>query len=304
MFFGILSGFSAAVFNSIGYLFGSWFLTRYKDPVRMLFVSQVGMLIISLPFMLIFFPFAELREDMAKILLYTVSFNILFLLGQGAFFIALRYFEASRLASLLGLKIIVMTVIFMIAGKGLPNLLQFFAILIAVGAAIMFNWTGGSNSSLRGWFFLPVTLVCYCTMDIAETEVVKIIADRCGINYLHSALIAVPFLYVALGILSLPGLLYYKPSLRQFATAMPYAFLWLCSQVALLTCFAFINTLFGNIILATRGIFSVIIGASLPLFGFENLDSRISFAKWIQRIIAALLMLTAIAIFSYASAAR
>ena len=200
------------------------------------------------------------------------------------------------------MKIIVMTIIFTISGRGFPKILQLAAIFIAVGAALMFNWSGSDNkSSLRGWFFLPVTLVCYCLMDIAETEVVKIVAARCGIHVLHSALLSVPFLYTVLGIFAIPGLLYYKPSFRQFVDSTPYSALWLCSQAALLTCFACIEPLFGNIILATRGILSVVIGAMLPLFGFERLDSDISTAKWIQRGIAALLMLSAIALYSYAN---
>lgn len=301
MLFGILSGFAAASFNSVGYLFSSRFLLSYKDPVRLLFVAQVAMLIISLPFMVIFFPFTALKDEMLKIIIYTIAFCALFFMGQGAFFAALRHFEASRLSSLLGLKIIVMTIIFMILGRGVPNILQLVAILVAVGAAVMFNWSGGAKSSLKGWLFLPITLVCYSTMDVAETEIVKIIAAKCDIHFLHSALLTVPFIYAALGFFSLPGLFFFRPTVRQFTIATPYALLWLLSQAALLTCFALINPLFGNIILATRGILSVIIGALLPLFGFARLDSRISVAKWIQRGVAALLMLSAIALYSYAN---
>ena len=43
------------------------------------------------------------------------------------------------------------------------------------------------------------------------------------------------------------------------------------------------------------------IGAALPLFGLAALDSEISRALWIRRGAAALLMLGAIALYSFAS---
>ncbi|MBO4344940.1 MAG: hypothetical protein J5833_04245, partial [Victivallales bacterium] len=72
-------------------------------------------------------------------------------------------------------------------------------------------------------------------------------------------------------------------------------------QIVLLAGYALVKPVFGNVILATRGIFSVLIGAALPLFGLAALDSQIPMRKWVQRGIAAVIMLAAIAVYSFAT---
>ena len=73
------------------------------------------------------------------------------------------------------------------------------------------------------------------------------------------------------------------------------------AQFGIFICFANLMPVFGNVILATRGIWSVVFGALLPLVGLAALDSRISVMRWLQRIGAALLMVGAIALYSYSS---
>ena len=99
--------------------------------------------------------------------------------------------------------------------------------------------------------------------------------------------------------MALPGMWKYKPSKDQFALALPYSAVWVMSQLALLYCFAKVLPVFGNVILATRGVFSVLLGLSLPLFGLASLDSNVSARKWVQRIIAAILMVLAIGLYSW-----
>lgn len=67
------------------------------------------------------------------------------------------------------------------------------------------------------------------------------------------------------------------------ADVMILAVLWIASQVMLMACFALLLPVFANVILATRGIFSVLLGVLLPAFGLSKFDSRISRAQWIKR---------------------
>ena len=89
------------------------------------------------------------------------------------------------------------------------------------------------------------------------------------------------------------------PTWDQACKVFPYSLIWIISQVALFACFALLKPVFGNVILATRGLFSVAFGAMLPLLGLGALDSKISRRKWIQRGVAALLMTIAIALYSF-----
>ncbi|MBR2363676.1 MAG: hypothetical protein IKA79_00605, partial [Lentisphaeria bacterium] len=72
-------------------------------------------------------------------------------------------------------------------------------------------------------------------------------------------------------------------------------------QVFLMGCFALVLPVFGNVILASRGLFSVVLGAMLSFVGLQKLDAVISRKQWILRAIAAILMIGAIAVYSVSS---
>ncbi|MBO5668225.1 MAG: hypothetical protein J6S43_03780 [Lentisphaeria bacterium] len=298
MIFGIVCGFTAALLNSLGYLFSARFLLYHKNPLRLLVMATLVMQLISLP-LLVIFPFGEI-ENPLKFFGQMLLSCMFFLIGQGGFFAALRLFEASRLSSLLGLKIIVLSVGFVLSG-GTLNIWQMAAVLMAAAAALIFNRSGSGRSSWKGWLLLLMTLCCYSSVDILETDLVLQVHETVGYSKLHSSLVVVPPMYVMLGILTMPVLFFLKPDKGQLKLAAPYAVLWLLSQVVLFCCFALLKPVFGNVILATRGIFSVLSGALLPFFGLAALDSQIPVSLWIRRGVAALLMLGAIAVYSLAS---
>lgn len=299
MIWGIIAGFSTALLNSAGYLFSARFLYYYKDPVRLLVMASLVMMTVSLPFALWLFPFSQIPE-LSTYILEAVASALLFLVGQGAFFAALRFFEASRLSSLLGLKIIVLSCIFIISG-GMLNFSQITAVIMAAAAALIFNWSGAGKSSWKGWLCLLMTLICYSSVDILETDLVVTVKENTTYSVMYSSLVVVMLLYSVVGMIMLPALFFFKPERDQLIKAAPYGLLWLSSQVTILCCYAFLQPVFGNVILATRGIFSVIAGALLPYFGLAAFDSRIPLRLWVRRIIAAVVMLGAIALYSFGS---
>lgn len=299
MIIGILCGFTTAILNSVGYLCSANFLKKYNSPIRLLLFAQLVMMAASVPVFILLFPFSTLA-DPKKFIFSLVAWMIVFVLGQGSFFLALKYCEASRLSSLLGLKIIVLTILFMLTKHHYPNMGQWVAVIMAGAAAMLINWTGSFRMNFKGWFFTFSTLVFYSFCDINETSLVLCIVDS-GYGVLLSSIIACSAAYTVLGIFSLPGLFFLKPSRKQLILSAPYALLWLASQVFLMTCFAMVLPVFGNVILASRGLFSVIFGAMLSLFGLQKLDAVISRKQWIMRGIAAVLMIGAIAIYSFSS---
>ena len=285
--------------NSVGYLASARFMKRYDSAFCLLIAAQVCMMALSLPFLPFVFPFGHI-QDMRSYWLVSAAWVSVFIIGQCSFFAAQRYFESSRLSSLLGLKIIVLTVIFISTRNGHVNAGQWTAVLMAAIAAMAFNWSGSGKTDPRGWLFLFVTLVCYSMADITETKLITSVRDS-GYALVRSAFAATFFIYSLLGLVSLPFLFYAKPDFAQIKMAFPYSVTWLCAQIILLAGYALVKPVFGNVILATRGIFSVLIGAALPLFGLAALDSQIPIRKWVQRGVAAAIMMAAIAVYSYAS---
>ena len=301
MVIGIICGFITAILNSVGYLCSANFLKRYNSPVRLLLFAHLVMMLPSIPVFLFLFPFNQLAEP-AFFITSLLAWIVVFILGQGSFFIALKHCEASRLSSLLGLKIIVLTVIFMLTKHEYPVMGQWTAVFMAAAAAMLINWTGSFRMSFKGWFFTFSTLVFYSLCDINETNLVLTIA-KSNYGVLKASIIATSAIYTVLGLISLPGLFFFKPTKKQFLLSAPYALLWLSSQVFLMTCFAMVLPVFGNVSLASRGLISVVLGAMLSLVGLQKLDAAISRKQWIYRAIAAILMIGAIAVYSFSTSA-
>ncbi|MBQ7208291.1 MAG: hypothetical protein IJS01_10890 [Lentisphaeria bacterium] len=299
MVFGIFSGLAAAFLNSAGYLFSAFFLKRCNSPVRLLIFAQIWMMLLSIPLLLLLYPAAGVSRS-GRLFSTLIVWIIVFFMGQGSFFMSLRFFEASRLSSLLGLKIIVLTAIYTVVNRAFPNLGQYLAILMAAAAAVTINWSGGGGSlKSKGWIFVFITLICYSLADITETIMVLCFVES-GMGPVRSAFTSTALSYTALGLVSLPGLFFVRPD-RHFLLSAPYALIWLLSQAALLTCFSQVLPVFGNVILASRGMFSVLLGALVSAVGLGAIEARISRAQWVRRGLAAFLMVLAIAVYSFAT---
>ena len=300
MNFGIFCGLSAAILNSIGYVFGARFLLRYKSPLRLTVFSALVMMGLSLPLMIILFPYGKL-DDPGGFLLQILVWALAFGTGQGSFFMALRYFNASCLSSLLGLKIVLLAVFFMAVTRESLSVWQWLSVFLATGAAVSFNWSGAKLTSVKGGLFLLITLIAYPLCDIYETKIILHVMD-CGYSLMRSSVTVAAIIYFALGICALPFLFFLKPTRKQFVYAAPNAVLWIASQTMLMASFALLMPVFANVILATRGIFSVLLGALLAAVGLSKFDSSITRAQWIRRGISACTMTLAITIYSFAKA--
>ncbi|MBO5724765.1 MAG: EamA family transporter [Lentisphaeria bacterium] len=299
MFTGILCGLAAAFCNSLGFLVSAKCMKICSNPIRFLVYAHVWMMILTLPLVWFFLPeggIAELRAFLKAMF----CFMFVFFAGQGMFFMALRYFEASKLSSLLGLKIIVLTLIYAFLKNSIPNLYQILAIILSAFAAVMINWSGKGKILTWGWIFVFAVLVCYSFSDINETAMV--LSVRAGnVGIVQSALCTLTCAYSALGFCCLPGIFFFRFDRQLFLWTVPYAFLWLVSQIFLFCCFALVLPVFGNVILACRGMFSVLLGMILSMFGIRDLDAQISKGQWILRAVASLLMIGAIALYSFAA---
>lgn len=300
MLLGVFCGLSAAVLNSIGYIFGARFMLHYNSALRLFVAAALVMMCLCLPFLPFLFPYGQL-QDRGEFLGMLLVWVAAFWCGQGCFFLSLKYFNASCLSSFLGLKIVVLALIFMFFRHESPGLWQWVAVLLSAGAAVSFNWTGAQIARPAGWLFLCITLVGYSTCDIYETELIRRLI-ACGCSLTRASLAATAVVYSALGLVSLPVLFFLKMTRKQLVYAAPYAGLWIGSQIMLFACFALVLPVFGNVILATRGIFSVLLGALLAAVGLSRFDSRISRGQWIKRGLAACAMTLAIAIYSFAQA--
>lgn len=295
MFWGILLGIATAVMQSLSYLVSASFIRKHGSGFKLLIFSHLAMGAVSAFLLPFFFP-DKFFSGGVKYLLLLGLWVVSFVLGQGGFFFSQKHIESSRLASLLGLKIIVLAFAWVfIFGQAL-NRLQMSGILLSCCAAFMMNWSGGKSLTFKGILAWAVTLISFSATDLAETEMV-LFADQGNIV---TAGIGITLLcYLVLGICSVPFLFKTPWHWQIQKDAFPFALLWLFSQMTLLICFGLVGPVFGNIVQSSRGMFSVALGVIACRMNWDVMEFCNDRRMWIRRGIAALMMTAGIICFSF-----
>jgi hypothetical protein len=105
--------------------------------------------------------------------------------------------------------------------------------------------------------------------------------------------------YTVLGLISLPSLFFFKWNFREFRATMPYGLAWFSSMLTLFFCFYETGLVFGSVLQATRGLFSILLGAILVHYGVRGQEAAETTRKdWIRRIVMAVLMIIAVGLYS------
>ena len=288
---GIVAGLVSAFLQSSAYVFSRRFIVRHQSPFKLMIYGTLHLAIFSVVMLMVLTPFVNFTFTPVAGA-WMVVFAVCGCLGNFSFFRALRDIEASRLSSLMGLKLAVLTPLNLFFVSDLPGIWQIISILLSMLAAVGMNFTGGPLK-LRGLIFLGITLVCYSMTDIAAAEMTRMV--NCG----HlSAFYATSLAFTAMG--AAPAIMLWKMKFEKecFKDAFPYGAFWFAAMILLFMTFGLIGVLYGTIIQATRGVFSVILGWALLKAGIDRLEPEVSTAAWIRRLVMALLMIGAIALYN------
>ena len=291
---GMIGGFITALLFSCSYLGSAFFIRKHNSSLELLIFSQLFMGAVSLLLLPFFIPAPDGGARL-KFLLFLLVWMAAFSAAQGSFFYAQKYIESSRISSLLGLKILVLALMWMLFYGKTLNLWQSIGIVLSVIAAVGMNWSGG-HFALKGVAGVAVTIICFCLTDFAGFEMVYAVGTD---NIVKSGITVALFAYALLGIVTLPFLIKVRWSRQKQLDAIPFALFWLPSQFTVLICFGLLDPVFGNVIQASRGVISVFLGMLACRIGLNVMECRISKKLWIRRILAALLMVGGIACFSF-----
>ena len=160
---GIISGSVTAFMQSCSYLGGRRFLAKEGNAVQLmissLIICGVGAWLL-LPFF--WYPEKYFTWQMALWVLLTDGG---FLVGQWGFFNAQKHIESSRIASLLGLKVVAVTLLTMTFLGERYSILQYTAIAGAAAAAMLMNWSKG-KLDWKGMNYLITALLGYASSDL------------------------------------------------------------------------------------------------------------------------------------------
>ena len=303
MILGILAGLMMAVCQSLSYLFSRRYVIRAGHNNRELVaLAHVWMGVMALA--IVPFLWSPAAPPLTSILCPLVGTAVFYLLGQVGLFSALRRTDASRVSPLLGLKILILAGITAV-GFHAPALrdllllkpvtiLQWVAVVASVGAALMLNEAGGRLTAGAAAGIL-CTCVGYSLSDLSIGVLVERLAVMgklrgamygCCLTYLLTAVIGLAVM--PRGCVRVPA---------KWRLALPVAVFWLLAMFFLYLTFKMIGVLFGNIVQATRGLFSIGLGALVAHWQLHHLESKVPRDVLWRRVAAAVLMFLAIAAF-------
>ena len=303
---GVVSGLAAAFFSAVSYLvsrhygLGQRAMGRKSAALRLLAVSHLLMAAVCIPF-----TWAAWPASPPPVRLFALPLTLsvgLYLLGQASLFAALKRVEASRMAPLLGLKIVMLAVIVSFVLGHVLDTRQWLAVALSVAAAVMLQAGRGAVPAGAFGFVLSCCL-CFAISDIFILRLIDgLQAGAIGssevISRLHAGGLAMALTYGLCGLLFVPLVVALRPYTRaDWVAAAQYASAWLLSMVGLYCCFGLVGVVFGNILQSTRGVMSVAIGAALAHLGSHELEQRVDRVTLLRRLAAALLMTAAIALY-------
>ena len=292
MLLGVICGLTAATMQSVSYVFSRMFISRHKSAFHLSVCSQVlmggmGLLLAGVSLAFVTYPHSW------KYYLLAFAWLVTYVMAQSSFFIALKSVEASRLSSLLGVKIIALAVLALLFGGTLTPL-KYCAVVLCSISAVGMNFTGG-KLTLKSCFWIGMAVISYALCDLSCTEMVKMMPGK---NMMYNSLAVVGVSYALLGVFSLPALIAVPRKKELLRDALPFGLAWFVSMIFLLAAFGSLGVIYGTILQSGRGIASVLIGILLLKLGFENLEPRVGRKAWIRRMIMAALMLCAMVMYS------
>ena len=293
MLTGILLGLGSAVCHSLCYLFTRLFIMkRHQGVLRLLTLGHITMGMISAAALPILWPSsAPPLSSYAWPLVLATAF---YFVGQFGLFFALRRSDASRISPLLTVKLAIIAVISIAFLEKTVTLWQWLAVMMAIAAAFVLNYTGGR----LGWgALLGVAIAClgYSGSDLCIKWLVDALEGG-GVTGLGAVLFAVAMCYVLAGGI---GLLMLPVTARHVERAdwgyvLPFSLSWLAAMVCLFGAFATVGVLYGGILQSTRGLLSIAAGAVVAKLGHLHLERAHPSHVLFRRFAAAALMTAAV----------
>ena len=293
IFLGVLLGLGAATAQSLSYLFSRRFTSAQGGGRRRLLVLSLVMQgALCAPAVWLVWP-AQL-PPVSQWWRPVVGEGVFFMMAQVCLFTALRDTEASRVAPLLGLKIVIVALLTVVALGDAIAPLQWTGVVLAVVGAFVLNYTGGALP----WRAVAAVLGACVGYSLSDFSIRLVIESMAPVPPVRAAVFGMTLVYVGLGVLMLPLLVRFGArEMTPWRDALPYAVAWLAGMALLHGCFALAGIVLGGIVQSTRGLISIGLGAVLAWYGLVHLEQRVTRGVFWRRLTAAALMSTAVALY-------
>jgi drug/metabolite transporter (DMT)-like permease len=298
---GILLALAAALAQSTSYILSRVFVVGRSDGSnQLLIISHILQGLAGVPLVVFLWP-----DDMPAASRYAwplAGDAVFYMIGQAGLFFALRHTQASRVAPLLSMKVVLLAIFAAVFLHEPIAPLQWLAVLMAVAAAFVLNYTGGGIGRLA---ILGVSLavIGYSLSDTCIKVFLEVITPAFGDASqvgprLRASMLGVGLAYVICGCVAVTLLPWAgSRNWRTWAAAVPFSATWLLSMFLLYGSFATAGIVLANIVQSSRGIWSVVLGAVLASWGLLHLESHVGRGVFVRRLGATVLMCAAIALY-------
>ena len=300
---GVYAGVGAAALMAGSYLSSGWALRRTPGltPVGVFFNALAGM---ALAFLAgIWFVWDNgLVMKVGAYLPPVLATTFFYCLGQCLVFLAQKDIDASRIVPLLGLKLPMLALLNLTVFRQRFGVLQVAAIALTVLAAFVLN-----NAGRRiGWLNMALVVagcLAYCLSDTFIRISVQRLQDAIYGNRLVAASAACTLVtYLLCGVLGFAvvrlGPAHFRVKGATLHT-LPYAIFWVPSIILFSICLVRLGTVYGNIIQASRGLLAILFVQLLSLVGLYKVDGKATTLVVARRVLAALLIIAATALYNY-----
>ncbi|MFN3168513.1 MAG: EamA family transporter [Phycisphaeraceae bacterium] len=317
---GILLGLGSALMSSLAYLASRRFTVRHaghetdqpnwRGPLRLMVTAHVYLAIACGIAFVVLLPRdgAARPEDWGWAVLSSVFVALFYLAGNTLLFFALRHTVASRIAPLLGFKIVLLAMVTHFVLRDPLAGQQWLAVVMATAAA----WMLGASGGRLPWPIVMLTIGA-CAGFVGSDTFIRMMwpawlpaglsADDADTpERVRASMTGMSLVYVWCGVIAAALLPLAKPwKQAHWRGSASYAGAWLMAMVCLFSAFALVGIVLGNILQATRGLMSIALGVLVVKLGHHHLETHAPWRVVAQRLFAAALMIGAIALFVTAS---
>ncbi len=306
LWLGVILGIVTAWGHSLAYLASRWFTVGKRGTSKQLLVVahlQLGLL-----------ASAGIGLAWPSGLTFDWSWGVPALIGvacfcgaQSCLFGSLRHADASVVAPLLSVKIAVLagvTTLGLYGESRHVSALGWLAVLFAIAGAALTQGVG-QRPPTKALVWLGVAIVCYAFCDLSIVQSIRNVEAQLdgNIHPFRAGAFIATVLYTLTGVIALGFAPWFGSRRTQvWLGAVPYTAMWTVAMVGLYGTFAILGVVYGAILQSTRALWSVLLGGVIGKLGDGDLetDHHPSVLGW--RVAAAVMLITAVGLFSYVSA--
>lgn len=296
---GVAVGFLAAFLQSCSYVVSARYVRQSGRPAwTLLPPSYVLMAPAALALAAAMLRFAQGPVPWRAALLPAACSMATCVLANATMFQMLKSVDASLASPMLGLKVPMLAAFYTFALARPCTGAQWVAVALVLVATAALA-VAGRRLTRAAWGWLLATCAGFSLSDWLIGMTFEAVEPAFP-SFAPRALFSLAFIYLvcaAAAALATP-LCPRLPREGWLRWAAPYAAVWFVAMMALYACFATCGIVLGNIVQNTRGLISIALGWIVARAGRTDLEERVSRAVLVRRVVAALLLLAAIALYA------